>query len=69
MPPDTLWSGNSNGKVSSIAYDDASTTYDAAIPYDGIPAIDIPDVYVPNPVAYSDIVKPNATTWTIPNPL
>lgn len=62
MPPDTQWTGNPKIEVSvpqgNIAYDDSSTKYDAAIPYDG--------AVTPNLV---NIYTPNDTLWTEPNPL
>lgn len=62
MPPDTLWTGNPNLEVSvtqgNVAFDNAGTLFDAAIPFDGAPTANLINIYTPND-----------TAWTIPNPL
>lgn len=58
MPPDTQWSGNPNYLVGDLKYDDATTTYDAAVPYDGAIMANLIPIYTPN-----------NTLWTTPNPL
>lgn len=62
MPPDTQWTGNPNLKVTvaqgNIAFDDASTLFDAPIPFDGAPINNLINIYAPND-----------SLWTTPNPL
>lgn len=58
MPPDTQWEENPNYLQGSVTYDDGSTTYDAAVPYDA-PVANLTKVYTTT----------NPTVWTVPNPL
>lgn len=68
MPPDTLWNGNTNPGT-SVKFDDATTLFDAAIPFDGMTTQQLIPFYTPNDTAYTNADQPNNTQWSIPNPL
>ena len=58
MPPDTLWTGNPNLKLTvsqgNIACDDANTLCDALVYVDGVAPANLVNIYQPNNTLYTE---------------